>query len=131
MSPTPIQWLNSSGGITASISDSGDVCVSTFDPEAHLNKTEAFVLGKRLIEMAEYEPAPWVPGPGELLRVSEGDYIYLRLVADRPNCPKGSFSDVGLSRPCLGEPGTTSIDPYSYFTPATWADVQEANEDDE
>ena len=119
------------GTTTAYLTDRKKVEISVFNQWDHLSKADALTLGKGLIEMAKYEPPRWVPGPGELFRVSEGGFIYLRLAVNRPDCPEGYFNDVGLSAPCLGEPGKTSADPCGCLTPATWADVQEANEDDE
>ena len=111
------------GGITASISGSGDVCVSTFDPEAHLNKAEALTLGKHLIKMAEYKPAPWVPAPGDLFRVQASGLIYVRLLKDMPNCPNGAFSDMRLSASCRGKIGVAYIDGNTFFA-ATFDDLK-------
>jgi len=112
-----------SGATTAYLTDSGGVEISVSNQWDRLSKADALALGKRLIEMAEYEPAPWVPEPGELFRVSEEGRIYMRLLEDLPGCPYDAFSDVCLTMQFRGRMDITRPEGTTFFA-ATFDDLK-------
>ena len=96
-----------SGATTAYLTNAGKVEISVSSQWDHLSRADALALGKRMIEMAEYEPQPWIPKPGELFRVHCGGIIFMRLLEDLDSCPSGAFSDVAITGPDRGYVGYT------------------------